>query len=121
MSKALVTRNTRGQFVKGNNAGKGRPLGVKNKATLARELVEAKGTLQMARAAPHIIQKMLEMAMAGDKDAMKMVIDRMLPKNQQGTDQGNAAVQVIIQNLTTQTPAEKPVEGATVIIEGTTV
>lgn len=70
-----MTVNTRKRgkpFQPGNNLGKGRPAGSRNKATLAlEEMLEGE--------AEAITRKAIELAKNGDQAAMRLVVERLIP------------------------------------------
>lgn len=116
MSKPTRLQRNKGQFVKGHTKVGGRVKGVKNKATEAKEAVKNKGLLMMARKAPHIIQKALEMAEGGDKDMIKFVLEKFMAKESGESKAPVQAVQVVLQNLTAP-PVQNPGPTPTVVIE----
>ena len=59
-------------FTAGNKAGRGRPLGSRNKST-----VWADGLIGQHREA--VLRKCLAMALQGDATAMRLCVERMLP------------------------------------------
>ena len=71
---------------------KGRPKGSVNKYTeLSRELMSTKG--------PEIVQKVIDMAMEGDRTCLKMCMDRILPTTKavelkSGNDKGNVIINI---------------------------
>ena len=71
---------------------KGRPKGSVNKYTaLSRELMSTKG--------PEIVEKVIEMALEGDRTCLKMCMDRILPTHKavelrSGNDKGNVIINV---------------------------
>jgi len=71
---------------------KGRPKGSVNKYTeLSRELMSTKG--------PEIVQKVIDMAMEGDRTCLKMCMDRILPTKKavelkSGNDKGNVIINI---------------------------
>ena len=71
---------------------KGRPKGSVNKYTaLSRELMSTKG--------PEIVEKVIEMALEGDRTCLKMCIDRILPTHKAvelrtTEDKGNVIINV---------------------------
>ena len=71
---------------------KGRPKGSVNKYTeLSRELMSVKG--------PEIVQKVIDMAMEGDRTCLKMCMDRILPTTKavelkSGNDKGNVIINI---------------------------
>ena len=70
----------------------GRPKGSVNKYTaLSRELMSTKG--------PEIVEKVIEMALEGDRTCLKMCMDRILPTHKavelrSGNDKGNVVINV---------------------------
>jgi len=66
-------QKTRGRpFQQGNNAGKGRPEGSRNRATImAQSLLDGQ--------AEELIQKCVQMALDGDGTAMRLCIERLVP------------------------------------------
>ena len=70
----------------------GRPKGSVNKYTeLSRELMSVKG--------PEIVQKVIDMAMEGDRTCLKMCMDRILPTTKavelkSGNDKGNVIINI---------------------------
>lgn len=71
---------------------KGRPKGSVNKYTaLSRELMSTKG--------PEIVEKVIEMALEGDRTCLKMCMDRILPTTKavelrSGNDKGNVVINI---------------------------
>ena len=71
---------------------KGRPKGSVNKYTaLSRELMSTKG--------PEIVQKVIDMAMEGDRTCLKMCMDRILPTTKAvelraNEDKGNVIINI---------------------------
>jgi len=80
------TRDIIGRFKKGQSGNpKGRPLGARDKAT---QLAEA----LLAGQAEALIQKAVQMALAGDTLMMKLCVDRLVPPMQRiehGSDANN--------------------------------
>jgi hypothetical protein len=66
-------KTTKGQYQKGTSGNpSGRPVGSRNKATLlAEQLLEGE--------APHLIRKALELATAGNVQALRLCLDRVYP------------------------------------------
>ncbi len=61
-----------GRFAKGNKAGRGRPAGSRNKATLiAQALLDGE--------AEELIRKCVELAKGGDTTALRLCLERLLP------------------------------------------
>ena len=71
--QAAVVRNERGQFVPGASGNPaGRKEGSRNRATLALQaLLEGEGE--------RIIRKAVDMALAGNETALRLVLERLLP------------------------------------------
>ncbi len=71
---------------------KGRPKGSVNKYTaLSRELMSTKG--------PEIVEKVIEMALEGDRTCLKMCMDRILPTTKavelkSSNDKGNVIINI---------------------------
>jgi hypothetical protein len=71
---------------------KGRPKGSVNKYTaLSRELMSTKG--------PEIVEKVIEMALEGDRTCLKMCMDRILPTTKavelrSSEDKGNVVINI---------------------------
>ena len=61
-----------GRFVAGNKEGKGRPPGRLNRATIFQEALE--------KGAVAIIQKVKSQALKGDPTAMRLCIERLVPR-----------------------------------------
>lgn len=82
MSSLIPIKKKRGnpnlvKGVSGNPAGK--PKGIKNKATLIKQAIEAELTEQLAYDANAILQKTIELAKGGDTTCIKILMDRLLP------------------------------------------
>ena len=61
-----------GRFAKGNKAGRGRPSGSRNKATLmAQALLDGE--------AEELVRKCVELAKGGDTTALRLCLERLLP------------------------------------------
>jgi len=66
------TRKTGHRFARGNNFGRGRPQGSRNKATIALQtLLDEEGE--------QITRKAIELAKAGDSTALRLVLERLIP------------------------------------------
>ena len=104
-------KRNKGQFVAGHKGRGGRPKGSKNKATIRRELATAKADKVMYKALPQVARILVEKALEGDPQFMKMFLDRTVAaqKATEG-DSGstNNAVQITIQNLTSPHEEDKP-------------
>ncbi len=71
----------------------GRPKGSVNKYTeLSRELMSSKG--------PEIVQKVIEMAMEGDTQCLKMCMDRILPpKREIEINQEDMSINIVVEQI----------------------
>jgi hypothetical protein len=68
----IGTKTDDGRFKPGNKAGKGRPQGSRNKATIALQaLLDAEGE--------QITRKAIELAISGDTGALRLVLERLIP------------------------------------------
>jgi hypothetical protein len=69
----MKTRNGLGRpFQAGNKHGKGRPVGSRNKATIALEaLLDGEGEA--------MIRKAIELALGGSESALRLCLDRLIP------------------------------------------
>jgi len=88
---------------------KGRPKGSVNKYTaLSRELMSTKG--------PEIVEKVIEMALEGDRTCLKMCMDRILPTTKavelrSGNDKGNVVINIGgLNEKVIEAEADKPLE-----------
>ena len=88
---------------------KGRPKGSVNKYTaLSRELMSTKG--------PEIVEKVIEMALEGDRTCLKMCMDRILPTHKAvelraGNNKGNVIINVGgLQAKVIEAEEQKPLE-----------
>ena len=88
---------------------KGRPKGSVNKYTeLSRELMSTKG--------PEIVQKVIDMALEGDRTCLKMCMDRILPTTKavelkSGNDKGNVIINVGgLETKVIEAEREKPLD-----------
>ncbi len=116
--KALVKRagkDARGRFVKGHKFGKGRPKGSKNRATLVREQMAEHGTLMLGRMFPHLLKKAMEMALAGDREMLKEMLARGMPKNRTDTEGVPDRIDIVINNLIANKPDKTPDIAAEVV------
>ena len=88
---------------------KGRPKGSVNKYTaLSRELMSTKG--------PEIVEKVIEMALEGDRTCLKMCMDRILPTTKAvelraNEDKGNVIINIGgLEEKVIEAEQEKPLE-----------
>ena len=88
---------------------KGRPKGSVNKYTaLSRELMSTKG--------PEIVEKVIEMALEGDRTCLKMCMDRILPTTKavelrSSEDKGNVIINIGgLEEKVVAAEQEKPLE-----------
>lgn len=92
-----ATRTKAGTFAPGNGFGQGRRKGSKNKSTILREKLEKKNTKMLTKEVPEVLMKALELAKAGDKQAMKLVLDEVHRLHTRAADNaGTGLVQVLI-------------------------
>lgn len=110
VEQPLVTRDSKGRFVKGysgNPAGK--PKGVKNRATLIREVMDAGMADMLHSEFIQVMEKAISLAKQGNTQMIKMLlvdIAKAMPKdNEEG--KGSTKVVVSISNYTM--PEEKVV------------
>lgn len=114
-----VMRAPNGTLLPGSKLGKGRKKGSKNKATLMREAMERKTSIQISKLAPKVLKKVGEQAIKeGCRTSQKMILDRAVPIRKAEDDSGHqqATVEIVITNLTRENAAERLGHG--VIIEG---
>jgi hypothetical protein len=73
ISRSNNAPKTRGRpFTKGNNYGKGRPAGSRNRATVAlQSLLDGE--------AEHITRKAVQLALQGDTTALRICMERLIP------------------------------------------
>lgn len=111
MPNELAKPRNKGQFVEGHKGKGGRPKGSKNKATIRKELATAKADKIMFKALPAAARILVEKALEGDPQFMKMYLDRTVAthKATEGeTGTTNNAVTIRIENLTSPHKEDKP-------------
>jgi hypothetical protein len=83
----------------GNVAG--RPVGVKNKITLVKLQIEGELRGQTKHDMQAVLAKAVEMAKAGDKDMIKMLVDKWISPARAGADDDapREKVQIVIGRL----------------------
>ena len=98
MVKAGDGRRNNGNpnWVKGMSPiSKGRPKGSVNKYTqLSRELMTNRG--------PELVEKVIELAMEGDRHCLKMCLDRIIPTSKAVEikhDHGNGGINIIVEGV----------------------
>ena len=91
----------------GNPAG--RPKGVKNQITILKEALELKLRNKAAWKIEKVLDKAIELALAGDKLMIKLLLELHMSKasHQEDTTQGKSQVAVVIQNLTESSQSER--------------
>jgi hypothetical protein len=88
-------------FEPGNKAGKGRPAGSRNKKSIFLEMLEDRGEA--------IITKAILMALNGDRTAMRLCMDRLIPAQPAATsfslpkNEGELDIQKLLQSVLKQT------------------
>ena len=106
----------KGQFQPGKSGNAlGRPKGSKNKATIRRERSLASADKIMFKALPGVVRVLVADALAGDKAAMKLLLERTVPAHKASeaeSGSGNNVVSITIQNLTS--PHEEDQPGVTI-------
>lgn len=109
MSTKITTKKKTRGFKKGVSGNpSGRPKGVKNKSTLIKEAIENNMVEAVEGRALAVLEKTVEMALAGDTTCLKMLMDRMwVPGRAKDDLKGLDKSQVII-NVTT-IPGEKTI------------
>lgn len=104
-------KRNKGQFVAGHKGRGGRPKGSKNKATIRKELAAAKADKIMYKALPMVAHVLVEKALEGDPQFVKMFLDRTVATHKATEGESgntNNAVQITIQNLTSPHEEDKP-------------
>lgn len=117
--KPLVERNEKGQLLPGSKLGKGRKKGSKNKATLYREAMENRTSIQISKLAPRVLKKVGEQALnEGCRTSQKMILDRAVPvkKADDGERERDVSIEIKISTLTRDNVDEVTARG--VVIEG---
>lgn len=85
--------------------GRGRPKGSKNKSKLLAEVIRTKSEEQILKHLPKILEATIEQAQKGNMQAVKLLLDRVLPAKRSvevGTkDEGGLKVNIVVDNLVT--------------------
>jgi len=97
---ASSVRDNRGRFVPGQTANpKGRGKGSANKSVALKKALETKLTQRLDKDALVILNKAIEMAKAGDKTMIKLLLDKLLPPlkaEDNKTSGGIGNIQIIV-------------------------
>lgn len=97
----------------GNPAG--RPKGTKNKITLMKIALEGDLRTRLNKDAHAVLQKAVEMALAGDTAMIKLLVDKMIPTSRSVDEEPTKErVQIFIDRL----KDDRPVIAGKVISEG---
>lgn len=100
--KPLVQRDSKGRFVKGysgNPAGK--PKGIKHRATLIREVMDAGMADMLHEQFIEIMEKAIALAKQGNTQMIKMLlvdIAKAMPKENDGDGKGGKTVEINIRS-----------------------
>lgn len=90
-----LVRSADGKFVKGSKPGPGRPKGSKNRITLLKQEMEEGFRDGSQAKVASILNKVLDMAMDGNVQAMKWVWDAHISKASHSEDKTAGAKQAI--------------------------
>jgi hypothetical protein len=104
-----LVRNAKGQFIKGNTAGTGRPKGSKNLITLQKLMLEEAVREDCAEDIEKVIRKIISQALKGDKPSQKMVWDSTMSKQNLAEDKAAGNKQQI--TVKTMNVARDVIEG----------
>jgi hypothetical protein len=81
MSEETSNRTVEGKFVKGMSGNpSGRPKGSKNQLTLLKQSLEVQLREQAAPELPEVMQKAVELALAGDRTMIKLLLELHMSK-----------------------------------------
>jgi hypothetical protein len=82
VNKEVTTkRSNQGKFLPGVSGNpKGRPRGAKNKLTLLRQSLELQLREQVESRMPEVMEKIVELALQGDRHMLKLLADTHLSK-----------------------------------------
>lgn len=96
-----------GKFLTGNQLG-GRVKGSRNKITKLRLEMEEALRLNLRARAEELLERAIDMAMAGDSNVMKSLLDKVLttPKDDEEANKRPDSVKVIV--VTSQAPTDPP-------------
>lgn len=94
----------------GNPAG--RPKGSKNAITLLKQSLELELREQAAPDVGGVLRKAVEMALAGDRQMIKLILELHISKPAHAEDEqgGKNQVNILVQNLTKDKPETRVVE-----------
>lgn len=115
----LVQRDENGRLLPGSKLGRGRKRGSKNKATLYREAMQNRVSIKISKAAPKVVDKVVEQALhEGCRQSQKMILDRAAPvlKADDGQQDRDVQIEIKISSLTRDNVDEVQARG--VVIEG---
>lgn len=107
-SPVPVFRDEKGRFPAGVSGNPhGRAKGTKNRITLARLMLEETLREQLTNKGSELMGVAIQMAMGGDDKIMRVLLDKMLatPKGDDADNAKDTEVRVLIQNMTTGSPA----------------
>lgn len=103
MNQTQVVPPNRAHLWKKGQSGNaaGRPVGVKNKITLVKLQIEGELRGQTKNEMQAVLAKAVEMAKAGDKDMIKMLVDKWISPARSGSDDDapKEKVQIVIGRL----------------------
>lgn len=104
-------RNDKGQFVKGQSGNpEGRPKGKKNQLTILKQDLEiAIRENVKVQDVQDVVNKMLDLAKAGNVGAAKLVLDKVITNARDSEDvqDGNTGFTFIVKNVTVQQETQK--------------
>lgn len=109
--KNEIERTDKGTFAKGISGNpSGRPKGSKNRTTLIRNAIEADMVDRLQHDALAVLNKTIELALAGDTTCIKILMDRLLPARKATDDNeksiGSGGINIIVQNMSKNTETE---------------
>ena len=115
--KGELVRNTKGQFVRGNQEG-GRPKGAKNKITLLKLSLEESFRAAKDGDLEKVLGLVLQQALKGDKGSQKLVWDATMSKQAISEDKAVGNKQQI--TVHTMNVRGEDIEGEFEVIDDTT-